>query len=190
MSQLLYYSNYCDNCKKLLQILNQTQTKKDIHFICIDQRMQNSDGSISILLKNGSKLVLPSTITKVPALLLPNHGFQVLFGEQIYQHIQPKEKSLMNKATQQQGEPSAFAFNGNLGCLGGNFGVSSDSYSYLDMNADDLSAKGSGGLRQLHNYVNIDHSNSVQIETPPDNYAPDKVNESEMQKYQQQRGGL
>ena len=43
MSKILYYSNYCENCKKLLQNLAKSQEKKDIHFICIDQRIQKNN---------------------------------------------------------------------------------------------------------------------------------------------------
>jgi hypothetical protein len=181
MSNILYYSNYCNNCKKLLEILQKTKTRESIHFLCIDQRQQNSDGSLSILLKNGSKILLPPTIVKVPALLLPNNGFQVLFGDQIYQHLQPKEKMMMNQATKFQGEPDAFGFDSL-----GSYGVSSDAFSFLDMNSDDLSAKGNGGLRQMYNYVNI-NDDGVTIETPPDTYEPDKIKDGELEKYEKKR---
>ena len=38
----------------------------------------------------------------------------------------------------------------------------------------DLSAKGGGGLRQMHNYVKINEN--VNIATPPDTFEPDNVN--------------
>ena len=47
---------------------------------------------------------------------------------------------------------------------GGNFGILSDQYSYLDMDADALSAKGDGGVRQMHNYVTINHQD--RLNTP------------------------
>ena len=49
-NNILYYSNYCDNSKKLLQILSQSRIKDDIHFICIDKRMQMPDDSTHIIL--------------------------------------------------------------------------------------------------------------------------------------------
>ena len=64
-------------------------------------------------------------------------------------------------------------------------GVSSDSYSFLDQSADDLSAKGSGGLRQSHHYAHIMHQD--QIETPPDTYSADTIGEVSINKIQSQR---
>ena len=40
MSSILYYSNYCNNCKPLLQKLSQTTIKDKPHFICIDKRVK------------------------------------------------------------------------------------------------------------------------------------------------------
>ena len=42
------------------------------------------------------------------------------------------------------------------------------------MNPDDLSAKGNGNTRNMHNYVSANQS-TLFIETPPDDYTPDKV---------------
>ena len=40
MSTILYYSTYCDNCNKLLQIISTSNSKKDMHFINIDKRVK------------------------------------------------------------------------------------------------------------------------------------------------------
>lgn len=180
MKELLYFSNYCENSKKLLSILSKSSISKGIDFICVDQRSRNADGTFSIILTNGFKVDLPPTITKVPALLLPNHGYQVLFGDQIYQHLQPKEKQAMMQATRNQGEPESFS----LGV--GNYGISSDNFCYLDIPSEDLMAKGSGGMRQMHNYVTVDNE-GMSIETPPDDYTPDKVSQSDYEQAQTAR---
>jgi hypothetical protein len=184
-NNILYYSNYCDNCKKLLQVLSRSQIKDELHFLCIDKRVKMPDGSIQILLKNGQQVLLPPTITAVPALMLTNNGFHVLLGDQIYQHLQPKEEAVQKKATMNQGEPDAFSFSGFSPS-----GITSDQYSFLDMHADELLAKGGGGIRQMHNYVNFNEDKLMDIETPPDNYTPDKVNENSMQQYESQRNQL
>jgi hypothetical protein len=184
-NNILYYSNYCDNCKKLLQILSRSQLKEELHFLCIDKRVTMPDGSTHLLIKNGQQVLLPPTITKVPALMLVNNGFHVLFGDQIYQHLQPKEKQIQNKATLNQGEPDAFSF-----AAFSPSGITSDQYSFLDMAADDLLAKGQGGLRQMHNYVNYNDGSTMNIETPPDNYSADKVDDGQMQQYELQRNQL
>ena len=48
------------------------------------------------------------------------------------------------------GEPAAFKIGS-----GSMTGVASDTFSFLDMTLEDLSAKGGGGLRQMHHYVTI-----------------------------------
>ena len=61
----------------------------------------------------------------------------------------------------------------------------SDNYSYLDTSPEDLSAKGAGGLRILHNYVTLDGVSG--IDTPPEDYQPDKIGEIDLGKIQQKR---
>jgi hypothetical protein len=71
---------------------------------------------------------------------------------------------------------------------GGGF-VSSDQYSFLDMDSDSLSAKGNGGLRQMHNYVDLNYND--KISTPEDyvNYkGSNKISaDVTVEKLQQQR---
>jgi hypothetical protein len=46
--------------------------------------------------------------------------------------------------------------------------IVSDNYSFLDMDSDSLSAKGNGGVRQMHNYVDLNYAD--QISTPADEH--------------------
>ena len=62
---ILYYSNYCGNCRQLLPVLSQSQVKNDIHFICIDNRVKKSDGSTYIILPNQKEIILPNFIKAV-----------------------------------------------------------------------------------------------------------------------------
>ena len=62
MSQILYYSNYCENCKTLLQKISKSKVKEDMHFICIDKRVQKSNGATYIVLENTQEIILPPTI--------------------------------------------------------------------------------------------------------------------------------
>ena len=63
--------------------------------------------------------------------------------------------------------------------------IVSDNYSFLDMTSDDLSAKGGGGTRQMHSYASLDFNDKIQ--TPEDNYDPNKVNEGDLEKLQRER---
>ena len=90
------------------------------------------------------------------ALLLLNRGNRVLFGEEIKDFIKPREKSVESMIM--GGEPLAFSFSNENEIV-------SDKFSFLDMSADDLLAKGGGGMRMLYNYATLDSETS--IETPP-----------------------
>lgn len=182
MSSILYYSNYCDNCKKLLSVLTQNKVKEEVHYVCIDRRSKGNDGALYIILENNQKILLPPTVTKVPALLLITQGHHVLFGDQIYQHLQPRENNFSRRVAGTPNEPSAFSM-GSL-AMGG---VASDNYSFLDQSAESMSAKGDGGLRQMHQYATLDYIDKIQ--TPPDEYEPNTIGNQGMtlEQIQQQR---
>lgn len=179
MSTILYYSNYCDNCKRILQIIAKSNAKNDMHFINIDKRVRKSNGATYVILENGQEILLPPTITKVPALLLLSKNHHVLFGNDINNHIESTNVVHTNKIVKNNGEPLAFSLNTS------GFGVASDNFSFLDQDASDLSAKGDGGMRQQHHYATLDYNSN--IETPPDNYQPDKVGQVTLEQLQQNR---
>ena len=183
MSTILYYSNYCDNCKKLLGVIGKSPVKDEMHFLCVDNRTKGENGATYLVMQNGQQVLLPPSVSRVPALLLLNRGHKVLFGEEIMRHISPEIEAQKQSAVQQHGEPSAFT----LGGFGSSFGVASDNYSYLDQTAEDLSAKGGGGMRQQHHYASVNYQDS--IETPPDNYQADTIGNGgvTMEQLQQQR---
>jgi hypothetical protein len=163
MSSILYYSKFCEHSNKLLQTLSKTNVQKDIHFICIDKRVKDSNNKMFIVLENGQKIIMPENVNRVPALLLLNQGYQVLYGESILNHLKPKQEAAIKKATQNNMEPMAFSFSG------GGFGdIVSDSYSFLDQGSEELEAKGNGGMRQMHNYVDLNYSDNIT--TPADEH--------------------
>ena len=155
MSSILYYSKYCEVSKKYLQLLSKNP-QNDIHFICIDKRVKENNKTY-IVLENGQKIILPENVTRVPALLLLNKGYQVLYGEQILEHLKPSQEVAVRQATQNNMEPMAFSFGGGFNS------IVSDQYSFLDQAPEDLEAKGNGGMRQMHNYVDLNTAHSGQI---------------------------
>jgi hypothetical protein len=177
MSCALYYSNHCKHCKELLLILAKSKLKEEVHFICIDRRISKNN-AIYIQLENGQELLLPPNIIKVPSLLLLNRGHRVLTGNEINSYLIQQNVALNIQATNNNGEPLAFSMN--------DFGnVVSDNYSFLDQSSDELSAKGNGGMRQIHNYAALNYSSN--IETPPDTYTPDKIGGASLDQIVQQR---
>ena len=181
MSTILYYSNYCPNCKEILQNVSRSQVKDDIHFVCIDSRTTKPNGSTYVLLSNGQEILLPPTIVKVPALLLLNKGHQVLFGSDINNYIEPKQEALQASAVSNNGEPMAFS----LMSAGSGFGVASDNYSFLDQDHNELSAKGHGGMRQQHHYASLQHADDIS--TPPDTYSADTIGTVSLENIEQKR---
>jgi len=186
MSNILYYSNYCDNCKQLLLKLNKYTNKNDTHFINIDNRKKDDAGNIILNLENGQSVIMPNNVTKVPALLLLNENYRVIFGNDIISflnietynnnQVDTKEKVFENL----QNEPTTFEWMASSG-------VSSDSFSFLDTTADELTAKGNGGERQMYNYANMDYSSSIN--TPEENYTANTIGNdgSSMENIQSQR---
>jgi hypothetical protein len=181
MSSILYYSNYCEPSKKLLQTITKTQNVKDIHFICIDKRTKDSNGKTYIILENSQKIIMPENVTRVPALLLLNQNYKVIYGDEIYQHLKPQVIQEVKQATKNNMEPLNYqdgfsAFSG----FGG--GIVSDNYSFLDQSDTELSVKGNGGLRQMHNYVSLNDAMNLTMHLPKDDheYKSDKLKEGEM----------
>ena len=164
MSCILYYSNFCNHSKSIIQTLSKTNLAKDIHFICIDKRVKE-DNKTYIILENGQRIILPETVNRVPALLLLNNNYEILYGEGILNFFKPKQEVAVQQATNNNIEPMAFSFGGGSASA---YGIMSDNYSFLDMNSDELSAKGNGGVRQMHNYVHTTYMDNNSIYTPAD----------------------
>jgi hypothetical protein len=166
--------------------LNKYTNKNDTHFINIDNRKKDPSGNIILNLENGQSVIMPNSVTKVPALLLLNDNYRVIFGNDIISflnietytdnRVDTKERVFENT----QSEPTTFEWMSSSG-------VSSDSFSYLDTSADDLTAKGNGGQRQMYNYANMDYSCSIN--TPEENYKPNTIGNdgSSMENIQSQR---
>jgi hypothetical protein len=182
MSAILYYSNFCEHSKKLLQTLSKTQLSKDIHFICIDKRSKGTDGKTYIILENQQKIVMPENVAKVPALLLLNQSYDVIYGDAIYQHFKPKQEVITKQATSNNMEPMAFSLNGGMS------GVMSDNFSFLDMDSEELNTKGNGGMRQMHNYVPLNYQDTITTPTDEHDYKQPKLGgEMTIEKLQEQR---
>jgi hypothetical protein len=180
----LYYSNYCKHSKKVLDFVSKSGLTEKINCICIDKRKLNPDtNQVFIYLDDGKKVLMPPNLSSVPALLLINNGYSLVLGSDIIKHFEPEVKKKLESANFGEGEPSSYSLKSSSG--GSN--IVSEKYTFYDMSPDELSAKGTGGQRQLYNYVPVSNS-GVMIATPPDTYKPDKVsNEVTVDSLQQQR---
>lgn len=179
---ILYYSNYCKHSQKIIQFLTKGNLVKDVNAFCIDKRfIDPKTNQTMIQLENGKAVLLPPNVMSVPALLSINDNYKLILGDDIIKYFEPAIKEKLSSSSF-NGEPTAFTLGGGSG--GSN--IVSEQYTYVNMTPEELSAKGSGGRRQMYNYVLADN-NSNFIETPPDNYVPDKIGDVSMEKLQNQR---
>jgi len=181
---ILYYSNYCKHSKKLISTLTKNNMNDKISFICIDKRLKDQQTNQTfLLLENGSKVILPPNIQRVPTLLCVKQKYKLLFGDEILKYFHPALKMANNKATNYQGEPSSYSF---LSCSR-SCNIFSEKFTSYSMTPDELSAKGNSDNRPLYNYVS--YGDELQlINTPDDTYKPDKVsNEVTVDQLQQTR---
>lgn len=167
LKPILYYSNLCKHSQELLQYVSKTPYHKNMNFICIDNRFIDKNNQVQIVLENNSHIPLPDIINKVPSLLLIHKNNMVILGNNIKQHI---DTEMRQKPSQQLTEPESFDFGG--GGSGGLGYIQSDVYSFLDQSAEEMSAKGNGGLRQTYNYSTLDQIDDII--TPPEDYNPNK----------------
>jgi hypothetical protein len=186
MSSILYFSNYCEHSKKLLQLLGKSNIQQNIHFISIDKRVKEANNKVYIILENGQKIIMPENINRVPALLLLNQGYNVLYGEAILQHLKPRQEVAVKQATQNNMEPMAFSFGGSGGSGFGD--IVSDKYSFLDQDQESLKATGNGGMRQMHNYVDLNYVDNISSNANGNDNVSNKLSqEITIEKLQQQR---
>jgi len=166
---ILYYSNFCRHSQRIVQYLVKNNLKDKLNFICVDKRVKDpKTNQTHVVLENGNKVLLPPNVHAVPSLLLIKENYRVISGDDIVHFFQPrieKQNEVVNKKT---GEPVEF----QLG--GGNFNILSEKFTAYNMSPEELSAKGKGGNRQMYNYINANHELSL-INTPDDNYQPDKI---------------
>ena len=180
MSSILYYSNFCKHSSNIIQLLSKSTAKNDIHFVCVDKREKTSDGQIALILENNQKVILPTQVTMVPALMILNQNYRVIYGDDILKFLEPQPVRQTQATPMMNDEPSAFSLSS-----GSALGVVSDQFSFLDMTSDDLSAKGNGGTRQMYNYATLDLND--KINTPDEDYTPNKVADSDLERYEQAR---
>tara|TARA_B110000114_G_scaffold185328_1_gene231920 strand:+ start:2181 stop:2720 length:540 start_codon:yes stop_codon:yes gene_type:complete len=164
-----------------LQNLSKFDTRGHVHYICIDKRVKEGN-KMYVILESGERIVMPNTITKVPALLLLNQGYNILYGNEIPNFFKPIQKEEVKQATLNNIDPLAFSFNGGVGS------VVSDQFSFLDMDSDALSAKGEGGIRQLHNYVSTTGDDSISTPEDETSYKSETLSsDMSIEKLQQER---
>lgn len=181
---ILYYSNYCQHSQKTVNTLVKGNMKEKISFICIDKRSQDPNTKRTyITLEDGKKVLLPPNVHSVPTLLLGTQNYRSIMGDDILKHYHSDMKKKSVTFSKQVSEPSGFELGGTIGGVN----IVSEKYTMYNLSSDELSAKGKGGNRSMHNYVTTEND-MLFIETPEDNYVPDKIsNDVTLDNIQQKR---
>jgi hypothetical protein len=181
---ILYYSNYCKHSQNIIQTLVKSNLTDKISFVCIDKRSRDpSNGQTYITLENGGKVIMPPNVHSVPSLLIIKEQYRVLMGDDIIKHLHPQIKNTMSANMQSNIEPSGYF----LTASNGGTNIMSEKFTSYDMTPDELSAKGNGKARPLYNYISVQDDMNL-INTPPDDYKPDKIsNDVTLDTLQQKR---
>ena len=150
-----------------------------LNCICIDQRKVNPlQGQTQITLENGNTVLLPPNVYSVPSLLLVKENYRCVVGNEIKNIYKSKISEKQENAYRGEGEPQAFSL--------GAKDIQSEQFTFYNSSTEDLSAKGSGGMRPLYHYVPAD--GNISIPTPPETYKSNKVGqEITVDTLQQQR---
>jgi hypothetical protein len=170
---ILYYSNFCQHSKKVIDYIAKSGLIEKIHAICIDKRSTDHTGQVFVTLENGKKIMLPPNVHSVPVLLLGKQNYSAVLGNDILDYFKPQVNEETETAQQYNGEPIGVP----LSQSSAGVAIISEKFTPYDLLPDDLSAKSMSQKRPMHNYVSADHHN-YKIPTPPDTYRPDKVDSS------------
>ena len=171
---ILYYSNYCENSKKVIQYISKNGLIDKLNAICIDKRtVDKTTGQVLIQLENGQKVMLPPNVHSVPAMLVRDKNYLAVYGGEIikYFHGAVQEKNVV--AQRHNGEPVGISLTPSSAGVS----IVSEQYTFYDLTPEDLSAKSRSNKRPMYNYISANHD-TYKIPTPPDNYRPDKIGEA------------
>ena len=169
----LYYSNFCKHSQAVIQFLVKANLAENMSFLCIDKRRKEGPQTV-IVMENGKTVPMPPHVHSVPALVL-GKGYSVVYGEDIVRHYQSRSSGggggggavqhVKTVATEPMGVSLANATQS----------FTSEPYTFYNLSSDELSAKGTGGRRQMYNFVSASHATPGSIPTPAETYRPDKV---------------
>ena len=160
---VLYYSNSCKHCKKLLDYLAKNGLIEKFNFMNIDHRsIDPYTQQITIMLDRGTKVVLPPNVTRVPTLILVSQKHRTVIGEEIYNYLDPMVAKNTQTAVGDNGEPSGFV----LASSSGGVNIVSETYTMYDASPEELLAKGNGQMRQMHNYTPANMEDNTQSRQP------------------------
>lgn len=166
---ILYYSNACPNCRKLLEYVTRNHLIDVLNMICIDKRTRDSQtGQTFIHLENGKCVLMPPNVQAVPALLIRKDNFRTIYAKDIISYLNPIVSSQISQITKMNGgEPMPMQLSGSSAFSN----VVSEKFSFY---GGSLEGRGVSNP----NYASINGIFSIQ--TPDETYKPNKINEGDL----------
>lgn len=91
---IIYYSNTCGDCSSLLQLISKAEEiNNTIDFICIDDRVKDSQNNYYIVIGNEEIVPVPKIITCVPSMIeLKNKNISISGFYNIFKILFPSNK--------------------------------------------------------------------------------------------------
>ena len=95
----LYYSNFCNHCKDVLEFIKRNNLLDKLDFFCVDNRVQDNNTGIIYIISEDKKRKdpLPPNIQEVPALLLVREQYRVILGKEINNYFAPQVKNIFTE---------------------------------------------------------------------------------------------
>jgi hypothetical protein len=176
---ILYYSNLCVHSQKVIEFIVKHQLSNQLSCICVDKRKRDvNNNQTVVVLENGQQVTLPPNLQSIPAILCVKKNYTLVLGKDpILAYLQEKFGTQYanaafdhpGKQRMQEREPVGVTLTG----LTLNSNILSESFTSYHLGPDDLSTKSTSQNRPLHHYTSVNQD--FKINTPEDNYRPDKV---------------
>lgn len=108
----LYYSNYCNHSKIIINYIAQNNLIDSVSCICIDKRKRNDNNHYMISLENGKQILLPPSVYDVPSLLCKSKNHTLITGSNsILAHFKQLYGKIESSIVKENGEPMAASLN-------------------------------------------------------------------------------
>lgn len=170
---ILYYSNACQHCKKILDYVTRNGLIDQLNCICIDKRSKDPQtGQLFIHLPTGKCVLMPPNVQAVPALLIRKDNFRTIYAKEIVSYLNPFVSANISQISKLNGEPLPMQLGGaTTGSSTAN--IVSEKYTYY-------SGQSEGRGPTNPNYVSALDSPVFSIQTPDENYKPNKLNDGDV----------
>jgi hypothetical protein len=110
MSDVLFYSNHCRFCPRVLDFITKNNLIDRIQCICLDKRQRNPEnGATYAFLDNGASYMIPPNVNCVPALMQMSNKRAVVTGDEIVAYLKSKFSPNMHNDARANGEPIGIA---------------------------------------------------------------------------------